>query len=860
MDPVVGAAGAGPARGFLAPATAIFALLGLCAWASEARAGFDSTPITQAQVGVEYVYDVEASGRGKVEISAPYGLPSWLTLEKTGNGKARLSGTPREGDSGLGIVLLAEDNACRFFLLYCYEYQRFDIAIVANAAPVVVEPGIPDQSAAEDEPFSLDVANAFDDPDGDPLSFTATGLPRSFTIDAAGTIAGTPGRRDVDGSPYRVTVTADDGRGGRTSDAFELEVSALDRADVVLEAVSAEPAPAIASQPVDWRFTVSNGGPQPTGSVELTVEFSGHPFQFDDSVCTVAVEGGRQRAVCTLDPIASGESATVTLHGTAAEAGDVYANASVAPLGDAPVDPDPENNAGAYSLNVGAVAAGEPAQAFRGTAAAAAAGGDLDADGFDDAAIVTGPDSPTEVRLNVENPGDLNPALDDSGGARRGLSAVPLSLEAASNGAGAAMADLDGDGDLDLMIAGGAGAANAVLMNSGSGALIAADPIGSAGDDARAVAAADLDGDGFTDAVFANRGPNAVYLNLGGSGFGAAPPLDGPALDSRDVEAVDVDGDGLPDLVFANADGPVMLYTSAGGGIFARGVTADPGPATSVASGDFNGDGFPDLVLGRAAAAAGEAPANPVYLNDGRGGFVAVAPLGASPTLDVLTADVDGDGLLDVVAINATGAHQVFIGDGSGGFSLQPELFVSRDAARAALAHVGRAGSMDIVVAGKQGTEVFFNDGRGRFGLGDTSPPVIELLGDGEMTVVIDSAYEDPGAVANDDVDGELSPEVQNPVDTKVIGTYTITYTAVDSAGNAAAPVTRTVHVEAKPATGGGGGGGVGLVFLASLLAAALRPARARRAQALPAFTSGAERTKLAPRSRCSGADKPQKN
>jgi hypothetical protein len=47
---------------------------------------------------------------------------------------------------------------------------------------------------------------------------------------------------------------------------------------------------------------------------------------------------------------------------------------------------------------------------------------------------------------------------------------------------------------------------------------------------------------------------------------------------------------------------------------------------------------------------------------------------------------------------------------------------------------------------------------------------------------------------------------VTNPVDPKVVGTYTVTYNAMDSAGNAALPVTRTVRVGATAATGGGGG------------------------------------------------------
>lgn len=108
---------------------------------------------------------------------------------------------------------------------------------------------------------------------------------------------------------------------------------------------------------------------------------------------------------------------------------------------------------------------------------------------------------------------------------------------------------------------------------------------------------------------------------------------------------------------------------------------------------------------------------------------------------------------------------------------------------------------------GEQGAALFMNDGLGRLGLGDTSRPVISLIGPPEITVEVEQAFDDPGATATDDVDGALTPAVDNPVDTKVIGTYVVTYTAKDSAGNAAVPVTRTVRVAAREASGGGGGG-----------------------------------------------------
>ena len=68
----------------------------------------------------------------------------------------------------------------------------------------------------------------------------------------------------------------------------------------------------------------------------------------------------------------------------------------------------------------------------------------------------------------------------------------------------------------------------------------------------------------------------------------------------------------------------------------------------------------------------------------------------------------------------------------------------------------------------------------------DTNPPVITLNGDSQITIQQYETYTDPGATALDDIDGELSVTTSGTVDTNLAGTYVITYTATDSAGNTA--------------------------------------------------------------------------
>jgi hypothetical protein len=81
----------------------------------------------------------------------------------------------------------------------------------------------------------------------------------------------------------------------------------------------------------------------------------------------------------------------------------------------------------------------------------------------------------------------------------------------------------------------------------------------------------------------------------------------------------------------------------------------------------------------------------------------------------------------------------------------------------------------------------------------DTTPPVITLNGDADMVLPVGLAFNDPGATATDNVDGDISGDivVTGTVDTSTPGTYTIDYDVMDAAGNPATTVTRTVRVVA---------------------------------------------------------------
>ena len=77
----------------------------------------------------------------------------------------------------------------------------------------------------------------------------------------------------------------------------------------------------------------------------------------------------------------------------------------------------------------------------------------------------------------------------------------------------------------------------------------------------------------------------------------------------------------------------------------------------------------------------------------------------------------------------------------------------------------------------------------------DSTPPLITLQGSNPATLDLGSTYIDVGATATDDSGQTIMPDlVENDVNTSLVGTYHVTYTAHDAAMNIATS-TRTVIV-----------------------------------------------------------------
>jgi len=688
-----------------------------------------------------------------------------------------------------------------------------------NDQPTVALP-IGEQTAIEDSPFVLDVAGNFVDvDDGDLLTFSADGLPPSLSIDAAGTITGTPGFADArDNDPYPVTVTAQDLAGLFTTDEFDLTVSALGRANLGL-AISVTPETALPSDQLRWTFASDNPvGPVAGENVELTGSFVGNGLAVaagGGANCTISVQGGGSQAdfVCTLGTLAVGGTNQVVFTTTTSQATEVVAFGTTEGAQRVPIDPNLQDNSDVRAVGVAESFSAGAVQILGNSTVRSVAAGDVNGDGFADLVVGTSAGGPVQIFLSA--------APRESCQCVRDFVASPILISGTGSNEGVALADFDNNGTLDLVVANGGGDPDFVYRNDGSGSFTLMTTLGLS--DGQDVAVGDFDNNGNMDIAIAANSPNLVYFGNGSGNF-SSPTLLGDEV-SIGVAVGRFDANNRDDLVFANVGSNSRVYTNSGGTSFNPGVQLPIGDAVSVAAADLNIDGVDDLVFGRVPTDVGDIPSNPVLLNQGGGTFGnPTISLGISPTNDVHIGDVNEDGSLDIVFVNASGAHQIWTATGIG-YELHSEQIIDTGAVAGVLTDLGFAdsgdpGGVDLAIGGdlSAGVGVYLNDSVGNLGRGDAVLPVITLNGAASVETPTGSAYTDAGATALDNIDGNLVPSSTSNVNTSVVGNYSVTYNVTDFAGNAATPVVRTVTVTPATGRGGGGGGVLGYWTLAVLI------------------------------------------
>lgn len=286
----------------------------------------------------------------------------------------------------------------------------------------------------------------------------------------------------------------------------------------------------------------------------------------------------------------------------------------------------------------------------------------------------------------------------------RNLEFVPQSIPVAGNEKSLAFADLNQDGHIDLVVAHSSLDEVVVFLGSKSGELKQAGRF-PAGQKPTNVTTSDIDADGHIDLVIANHETSSLTLLLGDGrgGFVAAPnsPLHVDVHPHLHVaRAYDIDNDKSVDLLVDNRTGRgVLVLKGIGDGTFEQvGKLIDMGgdPYLGMVVGDINGDGLLDLITPNEDSVG-------IALNTDSNdmSFRLVQPVNVKSPFALELADIDADGILDLVVASdgRESSVQVLKGDGRGNFRrLGASLPISRGAKSIAVGDINADGAADVLV------------------------------------------------------------------------------------------------------------------------------------------------------------------
>jgi hypothetical protein len=274
-----------------------------------------------------------------------------------------------------------------------------------------------------------------------------------------------------------------------------------------------------------------------------------------------------------------------------------------------------------------------------------------------------------------------------------GTFAAPIDTNTGLPASDMALGDFNNDGKLDVAISNNGGHTVQVLLGNGNGTFQPAETIQTDGS-AVSIAASDFNNDGKMD-LAVGVAQSAPFVNevevLQGDGaghFSLATVLSTFSNGSfvKKVRAGDFDNDGKADLAVLEQSG-IDIEIGNGNFTFSSSSTLAGFQANDMTTGDLNQDGSTDILLstfdGGSSGSVSTGTVLAVSIDAGNRGttfrtVIASGPFG-SPS-EMIAADVNGDGINDIVALDddSTSANGVYvwIGNPDGTFQQTPIKFI----------------------------------------------------------------------------------------------------------------------------------------------------------------------------------------
>jgi hypothetical protein len=306
----------------------------------------------------------------------------------------------------------------------------------------------------------------------------------------------------------------------------------------------------------------------------------------------------------------------------------------------------------------------DPPTLFEGTSLQHMDVADIDGDGVPDIVVVDVVDETPAQPPGAPPPPPTPPApsqLSFWRGAGDGTFPAAVRTPIDRRPAAMVLGDVDGDGTPDAVGAYAGGVQ--VFRSAGGGAFTPLGLVPVPGTPS-ALALGDVDADGRLDAVVLLRGAAqvAVLPGDGAGGIAASGTAAAVAPATSQIGLADLDQDGRLDLLHDGNPGRLSVRFGDGAGGFGPEARLDcPGPPVSFAVGDLDGDRVPDVVAGTSNQELA------VFLGTGSGGFAPPSIRAYERPSGLRLVDLDGDGLLDLVAFRADAPPILDVAAGLGG-------------------------------------------------------------------------------------------------------------------------------------------------------------------------------------------------